>query len=234
MIAKIKEKKEVAKGTLEVTFELPESVDFKPGQYFTIRLLNAPYNDSKGLQRHFSIVNSPTVNTELTLATRLRDSAFKKSLQEFPKGTEVEILNIEGSFLLPEDTKKPLVFIAGGIGITPFMSMLRYTVEKKLPYDIILIYSNRDQESAAFLRELQMLVQDNINLRLILIMTQDHSWTGETKRIDADFIKKYISDVNSKIYYIAGPPAMVEGVFSVLQQGGVEPANIMTDNFTGY
>ena len=158
MQAKVKEKREVAKGTLMVVFDLlGEEVDFTPGQYFWVTLLDPPYEDDKGPRRHISVVTSPNDRGVLGLATRLRDSAFKRSLAELAVGADVEVEQPKGNFLLPEDASQPYVFIAGGIGITVFRSMLRYIAEEGLPHRVTLVFSNRDRESTAFLDELQEL-----------------------------------------------------------------------------
>src|SRR3954468_12302459 len=125
MQATIKEKREVAKGTLFVTFDLGgEDVDFGPGQYFWVELLDPPYDDEKGARRHISVVTSPPERGVLGLCTRLRDTAFKRSLAELELGDEVEVEEPKGSFLLPEDTSVRYAFLAGGIGITVFRCML--------------------------------------------------------------------------------------------------------------
>lgn len=236
MKVKIKEKKEIAKGTLMVIFDtLGQKVEFKAGQYFFVNLINPPYNDTRGTQRHFSIVNSPSEEGILTLATRLRDSAFKKTLQELPIGEEVEVSGIFGNFVLPDDKSKPLVFIAGGIGITPFMSMLRFVKDHAdLGYKVTLVYSNRDTSSTAFLSELQKLEKQIPNLKLILTMTEDPNWHGEKRRIDAQFIKEYFPNINSCSYYVVGPPPMVEAVQKSLKEAGVEDMNVKIENFSGY
>jgi ferredoxin-NADP reductase len=119
MRATIKEKREVAKGTLFVTFDLQdERVDFRPGQYFFVTLPDVGHQDEKGLRRHISVVTSPNEKGVLGLATRLRDSAFKRTLAELEVGFEVDVEPPKGTFLLPADTSRPLVFVAGGIGIT--------------------------------------------------------------------------------------------------------------------
>src|SRR5881394_1344307 len=121
MQATIKEKREVAKGTLMVTFDLGGvEVDFTPGQYFWVTLLDPPYDDEKGPRRHISVVTSPNERGVLGLCTRLRDSAFKRSLAELPVGTDVDVEQPKGNFLVPSDTDRPFVFVAGGIGITVF------------------------------------------------------------------------------------------------------------------
>ena len=236
MRAEIKEKREVAKGTLLVVFDLlGREVDFKPGQYFWVELLDPPYQDEKGSRRHISVVTSPNERGVLGLCTRLRDSAFKRSLAELPVGAEVEVEEPKGNFLLPEDTDQQYVFIAGGIGITVFRCMLRYIAEDQLPYRITLVYSNRDRESAAFLDELPELEQAIPNLRLVLTMTEDPGWDGEKRRIDAEFLRDHLGDeLQSFTYLIAGPPAMVEGVVGTLEAEGVPEERLRPARFSGY
>ena len=207
MQAKIKEKREVAKGTLMVVFDLlGEEVDFTPGQYFWVTLLDPPYDDEKGPRRHISVVTSPNERGVLGLCTRLRDTAFKRSLAEMPVGADVDVEQPKGNFLLPEDTETPYVFIAGGIGITVFRCMLRYITEEGLPHRVTLVYSNRDRESTAFLDELTELEQQNPNLRLVLTMTDDEGWQGEHRRIDDEFLRDQLGDLSSFKYMLAGPP----------------------------
>ena len=235
MRAKVKEKRDVAKGTLLVMFDLlGRQVDFKPGQYFWVTLLDPPYEDEKGPRRHFSVVSSPNEHGVLGFCTRLRDSAFKRSLVELPIGAEVDVEEPKGSFLLPEDTDQRYVFIAGGIGITVFRCMLRYIAEEKLPHRVTLVYSNRDRESAAFLDELLELERENANFELVLTMTEDPAW-DESRLIDAAFLRDHLGDaLESSAYLIAGPPAMVDGVLATLQSAGVPEAQIRPDRFSGY
>jgi ferredoxin-NADP reductase len=235
MKARIKEKREVAKGTLMVTFDLlGDEVDFRPGQYFYVTLPDVGHQDDKGLRRHISVVTSPNQKGVLGLATRMRDSAFKRSLRELPVGAEVEVEPPEGDFLLPEDTSRPLVFIAGGIGITVFRSMLLYVKEEGLDYRIILVYSNRDRESTAYLDEVQELEQQIRGLRLILTMTEDPGWDGETRRVDAQFIKDQLGDdLDEYTVLVAGPPEMAEAVEQELMKAGVDEANVRVERYSG-
>jgi ferredoxin-NADP reductase len=234
--ARIKEKEEIAKGTLLVTLDLlGEVVDFRPGQYFFVTLPDAGIQDDKGLRRHITVVTSPNENGVLGFATRMRDSAFKRTLAVLPEGSEVEVEPPKGKFSLPEDPSRPLVFVAGGIGITVFRSMLRYISEERLPYRVTLIYSNRDRESTAFLDELHGLEQTLPDFRLILTMTEDPGWEGETRIVDAKFVKDYLDeDLNQYLFLVAGPPAMAEGVQSALQEAGVRDENLITERYSGY
>jgi len=234
--ARIKEKQEVAKGTLLVTFDLlGEEVDFRPGQYFFVTLPDIGDQDEKGLRRHITVVTSPNEKGVLGLATRMRDSAFKRTLGELPVGTEVEVEPPKGAFVLPDDPSRPYVFVAGGIGITVFRSMLRYIREERLPHRVTLIYSCRDRESAAFLDELQELEQELPDVRLVLTMTQDPGWSGETRKVDAAFFKNYLGeDLNRFTFLVAGPPAMAEGVQEALAEAGVDEENVIASRFSGY
>jgi ferredoxin-NADP reductase len=236
MRATIKEKREVAKGTLLVTFDLlGEEVDFMPGQYFFVTLPDSGYQDEKGLRRHISVVTSPNDKGVLGLATRMRDTAFKRTLAELEVGSEVDVEPPKGKFVLPDDTSRPLVFIAGGIGITVFRSMLRYIAEEQLPYRVTLIYSNRDRESTAFLDELVELERELAGFRLVLTMTDDPGWDGESRKIDARFFEEYLEgDLNQYTFLVAGPPGMTEAMEKVLGEAGVKEENVIAEGYTGY
>ena len=235
MKARIKEKRDVAKGTLMVVFDLlGEEVDFRPGQYFWVTLLDPPYDDDKGPRRHITVVTSPTERGVLGLATRLRDTAFKRSLAELPEGTEVEVEQPKGSFVLPPETDRHYVFIAGGIGITVFRCMLRYVADEGLPHRVTLVYSNRDRESTAFFDELRELEAANPNLEIVFTMTEDSGWEGETRRIDADMLRDHLGDLDAYTYLIAGPPGMVEGVTGALQEAGIPEDQVRSQGFSGY
>ena len=236
MQARIKEKTEVAKGTLMVVFDLlGQEVDFTAGQYFWVTLLDPPYDDEKGPRRHISVVTSPTERGVLGLCTRLRDSAFKRSLVALPVGTDVDVEQPKGSFLLPEDADREYVFIAGGIGITVFRSMLRFIADKGLPHRVTLVYSNRDRESTPFLDELIEIERGNPNIRVVATMTEDPAWDGETRRIGPDLLRDHLDgDLASYTYLVAGPPAMVEAMVEMLTGAGIPEEQIRPDRFSGY
>lgn len=234
MKAVIKNKKEIAKDTLCVTFDLlGKEVNFKPGQYFFITIPKLNYDDPRGNIRHFSIVNSPLEKGIIKMATRLREqSGFKKTLRELDKGSEVTIGSVTGDFTLPKDENKELIFIAGGIGITPFISMLNYINQKKLSTKVTLIYSNRNKESTPFFDELKKLEKKNKNIKIIFIMTQDENWKGEKRRIDKELIEDYVKNFENCTFYVAGPPSLNDAVLKTLKELGVK--NIVRENFSGY
>ena len=236
MRARVAEKREVAKGTLLVLFDLlGEEVEFMPGQYFFVTLLDPPYDDERGPRRHFSVVTSPNEHGRLGFCTRLRDSAFKRSLVELPIGADAEVEEPKGTFLLPEDTAQAYVFLAGGIGITFFRSMLRYIAQEELPHRVTLIYSNRDRVSTPFLDELSQLEEARPNFELVLTMTDDPSWSGETRRIGPELLRDHLADdLSSYAYLVAGPPAMVNAIVETLHSEGIPEERVSADRFSGY
>lgn len=234
MLGIIKSKEEVAKGTLKVVFEIPEPFSFKAGQYCFVTLDHLNYPDERGSKRQFSIVNSPNEKGIITITTRLSESGFKKTLQELPSGTEVQLGPIAGTFTLPEHSEKPLAFIAGGIGITPFMSILKFVSEERIPYKITLIYSNRDQYSTAYFEDVKNLTAQIPGSKLILTMTDDPNWNQENRKVDREFIKSYFPKANAQYYMVVGPPGMVSAIEQALLDAGVNQDNIKKENFTGY
>jgi len=237
MKAKISKKEMAAEMTCYAEFDLQgEEVSFIPGQYFFVTLNPADETHKDELTHHFSIVNSPGQKGVLALTTRLRleQSLFKRTLNEAKVGDEVEIGKIAGTFVLPEDTSKPIVLIALGIGITPYISMLRWTFEVNKPYDFTVIYSDNEVKSMAFLEELKQMDAAHDNMKLITSVTREES-DGEKRHVDGDFVKEYLGDdFAGRIYFVSGPPAIVETVASSLKQAGIAEDNIKTDSFSGY
>jgi ferredoxin-NADP reductase len=237
MKAILKKKDIVAKLTCYAEFELAgERPDFTPGQYFFVTLNPGDETHKDELTHHFSIVNSPNQEGVLVLTTRLRldESLFKRTINDARIGDEVEIGKIAGSFVLPEDTAQPVVLIALGIGITPYISMLRYSFEENKNYDFSLVYSDNEIQSMAFLDELKQMEKDHSNLKLVLSVTKDENWQGETRHVDGQFLKDHLGDTENKLYYVSGPPKVVEAVASSLKQAGIAEDNIKTDSFSGY
>jgi len=154
--SKLMRREEVAKGTMAFHFEKPSGFNFKAGQFADVTLTNPPETDAEGNTRTFSIASPPFEN-ELVFTTRMRDTAFKRSLKNVPLATEVNIGSAAGSFTLHKNPAKPAVFLAGGIGITPFLSIVRQADRDGLSHQLYLFYSNRRPEDAAFLNTLQTL-----------------------------------------------------------------------------
>ena len=234
---KLIRREEVAEGTMAFHFEKPSGFDFKAGQSADVTLIDPPDTDAEGNTRTFSI-SSPPFEDELVFTTRMRDTAFKRSLKKVPLATEVKIGSAAGSFTLHKNPAKPAVFLAGGIGITPFLSIVRQADHDRLPHKLYLFYSNRRPEDAAFLDTLQTLETTNSNFRLICTMTEmsksNKEWKGETALIDKEVLSRHLAVLQGPIYYIAGPPTMVAAMRQTLLGAGVEEDDIRAEEFAGY
>ena len=228
---------EVAEGTMAFQFEKPPAFNFKPGQSTDLTLLDPPETDWEGNVRTFSIASAP-FEDRLTFATRMRDTAFKRSLKKMPLGTAVKMDSATGDFTLHKNSAQPGVFLTGGIGVTPFSSILRQADHDRAPHKLHLFYSNSRPEDAPFLEVLQNLEKTNSNFSFIATMTDmAHSkkpWNGETGRINQEMLSKYLNDLLGPIYYIAGPPAMVSAMSKMLVECSVDEDDIRTDEFAGY
>jgi ferredoxin-NADP reductase len=218
-------------------FAKPAGFAFKAGQSVSVTLIDPPEIDEKKNSRTFSIVSAPAEN-ELIIATRMRDTAFKRVLKTMPAHTKVHLRGPAGKLTLDEGQSRIAVFLAGGIGITPFVSVLRQAAVDGLGRKLYPFYSNRRPEDAAFLDELVELQQRNPNYRFVRTMTEmDNSartWQGKRGFIDKNMISKFVGDVLAPIYYMAGPPAIVEAMQGMLGNAGVKSEDIRSDEFFGY
>jgi ferredoxin-NADP reductase len=235
--SKLMRREEAAEGTMAVHFEKPYAFNFKAGQSADVTLTNPPETDAEGNTRTFSIASPPFEN-KLVFTTRMRDTAFKRSLKKMPLATEVQIGSAAGFFTLHKNRAKPAVFLAGGIGITPFLSIVRQADHDRLPHKLYLFYSNRRPEDAAFLNTLQALEKTNPNFHLICTMTEmsksKEGWKGETVPIDKEMLSRHLGVLQGPIYYIAGPPTMVAAMRQTLVSAGVDQDDIRAEEFAGY
>lgn len=236
-MSRLVNRQEVAERTIALRFEKPPGWEFQAGQFLEMTLVAPSETDAEGDTRAFSIASAPREAT-LMVATRLRDSAFKRELAKMPLGTLVTIAGPSGDLTLDRNANRPAVFLAGGIGITPFRSMVFHAANEKILHHIFLFYSNRRPEDAPFLDELQALEKTNPNYKLIASMTKmeqsQRPWHGETGLIDEAMLSRYLKDLVSPIYYIAGPPAMVQGLHTMIRQAGIAAVAIRTEEFAGY
>jgi ferredoxin-NADP reductase len=225
--ATLKGREPVALGTMAFRFEKPAGFSFRPGQSVSLALLEPP-PEPNGARRTFSLTSAPSQD-ELVVATRMREaSAYKRALGTLPVGAKVRLTGPLGAMTLHEDGMRPAVFIAGGIGITPFLSMLRQAAHDRLTHRLLLLYSNRRPQDAAFLPDLQALERTNENFRLQAIMT------ANAGRISGETVKRFVGGIAHPVYYLAGPPSMVEGLTSVLKRIGVTDDDLQSEEFYGY
>lgn len=212
-------RKEVARETMTFYFVKPAGFKFLAGQFLEWTVEG---------NTHPLTLSSAPFEKDLSFTTRLRDTPFKNFIKTMPVGTFVDVVGPEGDFVLPKVYPpaggRPLVFLAGGIGITPFRSMILQSLHDKLPQEIYLFYSNHSLEETAFLEELTGLAKENPQFHFISVVT----------RIDESLIKKFLPDFTKAIFYAAGPPAMVKAMRDFLLKAGVKPENLKLDMFSGY
>jgi ferredoxin-NADP reductase len=227
----------VAEGTMAFRFERPAGFAFAAGQNVLMTLIDPPENDAQGPSRTFTLASAPH-EPDLMIATRMRDSAFKRVLKSAPLGAPVEIDGPNGVMVLHEDAARPAVFLAGGIGITPFLSMARHAAHARLPHRIVLFYGNRRPEDAAYLDELRGLEERNPNYRLVAAMSEPEKsarpWRGERGFIDRAMLERHLDDLKAPVYYFAGPPAMAMALQEMLSRAGIAEADMRSEEFYGY
>jgi ferredoxin-NADP reductase len=236
--SKLIDRFEVAEGTRAFAFERPAGFEFTAGQFLTITLPDPPYTDERGNRRTFSIASPPQDAGRLLVATRMTGSALKRSLAEAPRGTAVSLFGPAGCFTLHADPGAPAVFVAGGIGITPFRSILHDAASRQLLHPMTLVYSNRTPQGAAFYPELIEIAGRLPNFRFVPTMTDAGAarppWTGERRRMSADLMREVIGDMTAPIFYLAGPPGLVAAVSKAVLEAGADPEHLRSEEFEGY
>jgi ferredoxin-NADP reductase/nitrite reductase/ring-hydroxylating ferredoxin subunit len=222
-------------------------LDYTAGQ-FVFFDIGEVYNDPRGPIRHFTISSSPTENF-IMFSTRIRDSPYKQRLSTLEEGAKVKVRGPEGQFVLHQDYSKPAVFLSGGIGVTPFRTMIKYATDKRLPVKIIMFDSNRNHQNILFKKEFDDWANVNENLKIIYTISEEgqheqalslstaNDWKGEYGRIDKAMILKHVdtNTLNNSIFYICGPPGMLRAMQTLLQEELEIPKDrIKVEEFTGY
>lgn len=237
MVANIKLLKieTVANGTMAFHFEKPAGFEFRAGQFADYTLISPPETDEEGNTRGFSFVHAP-FEDELVLATRMRDTAFKRVLKELPIGTEVKLDGPYGDFTLHKAETTPAVFVIGGIGVTPVRSMIAQATHDKTAHKITLLHSSKTPADLPFIADLQQLAKENPNFTYVPVASDSapDGWQGERGRVNEAIVKKYVTDLDKPIYYLSGPEGMVKAMRQLLVGMGANEDNIRTEEFTGY
>ena len=230
-------REEIAHDTMAFYFDKPAGFDFRAGQAIDLTLIEPPETDGEGNTRTFSIA-SAACDAQLMVATRMRDTAFKRVLKTVALGTAVKLDGPSGSFTLHKNQAKDGVFLGGGIGIAPFLSIIRQAASDKLAQQLYLFYSNRRPEDAPFVDALQDCARQNPNFHFVPTMTNleasKQAWTGEMGKITVGMVSKHVRTLKGPIYYVAGPPGMVTAMRQMLAGGGVDEDDIRTEEFAGY
>jgi len=233
----LKEKIRLSADTYDFVFNLNKNFSFTPGQYleWTLGFKNP---DSRGNRRYFTIASSPT-EKDLRIGIKFypNSSSFKKNLFSLNKGDKIIAGNLAGDFVLPNDENKKIVFILGGIGITPFRSIVKYLLDNNKKISAVVFYSNKSKSDIVY-KELLDEAESKLGIKTIYNLTDlenvPKDWHGEKGRLNENIIKKHVPDYKERFFYLSGPHAMVAGFEEVLHAMGIRPTNIKKDFFPGY
>ena len=234
----LKEKKEKARDTIAFYFKRPEGFVFKAGQNIRLFFDDLP----EGFRRKTFTITSAPHEEDIMIVMRMRGSEWKKKITMLSSGESIRAEGPTGEhFVLHEDQSIPAVFIAGGVGIAPFISILSDIARRELGYTITLFYSNKTKEDAPFLDSLVKYAVENKNLHMVCTLTrssvsedEDPPLIWESGRINAAMLRKHISDITIPLYYVVGTPMMVSDMRAVILDMGVPDTRIMTKEFKGY
>jgi len=232
---KLIKKESAAENTTAFYFEKPQGFTYRAGQYCDFTLINPPETDSEGDKRTFSLSSAP-YEPDLIITTRLRDTAFKRTLKNMPVGGELHLEGPFGSLTLPKDTAKTAVFLTGGVGATLVRSMITQAVHDQSPQKILFLYSNRSPQDAIFLDEFTALAAQGSNITFVPTMTDvsGQEWTGEHGPITIAMLQKYLTDIPGAVYYLSGSGEMVGAMRRMLMAHDVDRTSIRSDLFVGY
>lgn len=237
MVLTAKERKEIAPGMYDFVFGIKRKINYKPGQYMEFTLAH-PKTDDRGNRRYFTLASSPTEDT-LRIGVKFYNpsSSFKKEMLGLDQHVPIVAAQLAGDFTLPEDTSLKLAFIAGGIGVTPFRSMMKYLTDTNQKRDVVLMYANKTAEEIVY-KEVFDAAKAAIGAKTVYTITDaakaPPGWTGEVGRIDAAMIQRQIPDYRERTFYVSGPHAMVTAYEETLQSLGVPRKQVVTDYFPGF
>lgn len=237
LIATLQEKVQIGADVIHYIFTPSQRLQFQPGQYMEWTLAHEQA-DSRGIRRYFTLASSPTENTvQLGIKFYPDGSTFKKILEGLPAGNSIVADQLRGDFTLPKDPKQKLVFVAGGIGITPFRSMIKYVLDTKEKRSIVLLYSNKSASEIAY-KEVFDEAQKELGIRTVYTITDatqvPSDWQGRIGRIDAAMIEQEIPDYRERTFYLSGPHAMVTAFEATLKSMNIPEGQIKKDFFPGF
>lgn len=234
LVLTLKQVTEIARDTYEYRFSSSVPFLFKPGQYLEWTLPHRD-RDSRGIRRYFTIASSPTED-DVILGLKIPEnhSRFKGELEKMQSGDVLYATSLDGDFVLPDNLgKQPLVFIAGGIGITPFRSMVKYMIDRNLKAEVTLFNCNNSQEDIPW-TELWQEAQEHLDMKVVDVLNKPQKeWAGEIGYISREMLERYIAKIQEPRYYISGPPVVVSAYKKLLFDCGVSRNNIVTDFFPG-
>ncbi len=237
LVLTLQEKRPIANRTFEFVFTPKKPLRFTPGQYLEWTLGHGS-QDNRGMRRYFTIASSPTENqVRIGVKFYQKHSSYKKALQDLAPGQHIVAGQLAGDFTLPADKTKKLVFLAGGIGITPFRSMVKYLLDKNEKRDIIIFYANTTFSDIAY-REVFAAAQEKLGIPTVHVLLDAAGLPADfpcrSGMIDKKMILKNVPDYQERMFYISGPKAMIDSFKASLKEMGVHQSHIKTDFFPGF
>jgi ferredoxin-NADP reductase len=236
-LLKLTAKAQLAPDVYDLRFTSDRRLRFRPGQYLEWTL-GHPRPDSRGNRRYFTIASSAD-EPEVHIGVKFYPdaSSFKEALLAMKPGSRIMASQLAGEFVLPTDKRTKLVFMAGGIGITPFRSMIRYLLDHKEKRQIIILYSNRTAPEIVYAEVLEE-ARRQLDVSTVYTLTDANSvptdWQGSIGRLDAEMIAKAVPDYRERTFYLSGPRSLVVGFETVLRNIGIPKSRIKSDFFPGY
>lgn len=237
LLLKLKGKVQVASDAYNFLFVSDKKLLFRPGQYMEWTL-PVKHADNRGNRRYFTIASSPTEN-EIEIGIRFspKSSTFKKELMSLGAGGTIVASQLAGDFTLPKNPQQKLVFIAGGIGATPFRSMVKYLLDRGEKRQIILFYSNRCSADIAY-KDIFDIAQKLLGIKVVYTVTDPNlvstDWKGKMGYINQQMIIEEVPDYMERTFYVSGPHTMVTAFKEILKNMGVKKGSIKTDYFPGF
>lgn len=235
LILTLQEKIKIAPGLYDFVFRPDERLRFKPGQYLEWTLGHR-HPDNRGNRRYFTVASAPTEKAiHLGVKFYPNSSTFKRALLSMREGETIAASSLAGDFTLPSNARQKLVFIAGGIGITPMRSMVKYLVDSNEKRPLVVFYSNRRAEDVMY-REVFGEAEEKLGVKTFYTLTEETppGWDGEKGRITGAMIRRLVPDYRERLFYLSGTHAMVVAFEEMLKEMGISKKHIRKDFFPGF
>jgi ferredoxin-NADP reductase len=233
---RIKERNRLTPDTYEFVFAAPPRFKFQPGQYMEWTLgHNKP--DERGNRRYFTLASAPTEhNIRLAIKFYKNTSSFKRAMLSLNRDSVLMASQLAGDFVLPDDPQQKCIFIAGGIGVTPFRSMIKYLLDRRQRRPITLFYASTRVEDIVY-KDVFDRAQMELGIRTIYMVSDNKNlpagWTGKVGRITPELIRATVPDYRNCVFYISGPRGMVDSFKDEINRLGAPGLDIRTDYFAG-
>jgi ferredoxin-NADP reductase len=236
---KVSKKNKVSSSIVDFVFRPSQRLAYVPGQYIECTLAH-PHPDSRGNRRYFTLASSPTEeNVRLGVRFYEQGSSFKRAMRALDGRTQLIGTQVAGDFTLPPDQTRKLVFIAGGIGITPYRSMLKYLLDTKQRRDIVMLYANRAAKDIVY-KDVLSEAQAKLGIKVVYTLTDTaavpRDWAGSRGRVDTRMIQELVPDFRERTYYLSylsGSPEMVRSFERLLKEMQIPRGQIKKDFFLG-